>query len=60
VTVGDNAIIGASSVVTHDVTANAVVAGTPARIVRMRESPEHLRWPEPVEPESPIDVLPGG
>ncbi len=50
VTVGDNAIIGASSVVTHDVPANAVVAGTPARIIRMREAPETLRWPEPVDP----------
>ncbi len=50
VTVGDNAIIGASSVVTSDVPANAVVAGTPARVIRMREAPETLRWPEPVEP----------
>jgi len=50
VTVGDNAIIGASSVVTSDVPANAVVAGTPARVIRMREAPETLRWPEPVDP----------
>jgi acetyltransferase-like isoleucine patch superfamily enzyme len=51
VTVGDNAIIGASSVVTRDIPANAVAAGTPARVVRMRPAPEHLRWPDPVEPE---------
>ena len=44
VTVGDNSIIGASAVVTKDVPANAVVAGTPARIVRMREAPKTLRW----------------
>jgi acetyltransferase-like isoleucine patch superfamily enzyme len=50
VTVGDNAIIGASSVVTRDVPANAVVAGAPARIIRMREAPETLKWPEPVDP----------
>jgi acetyltransferase-like isoleucine patch superfamily enzyme len=51
VTVGDNAIIGASAVVTRDIPANAVVAGSPARIVRMREAPQTLRWREPVEPQ---------
>ena len=51
VTVGDNAIIGASAVVTRDIPANAVAAGTPARVVRMRPAPEHLSWPDPVEPE---------
>src|SRR5215467_11493819 len=33
VTIGENAIIGAGSVVTKDVPANAVVAGTPARFM---------------------------
>jgi acetyltransferase-like isoleucine patch superfamily enzyme len=50
VSVGDNAIVGASAVVTKDVPANAVVAGTPARVIRMREAPKNLRWREPVEP----------
>jgi acetyltransferase-like isoleucine patch superfamily enzyme len=50
VSVGDNAIIGASAVVTRDVPANAVVAGVPARVIRMREAPATLRWREPVEP----------
>jgi len=49
-TVGDNAIIGASAVVTRDVPANAVVAGVPARVIRMREAPVGLQWREPVEP----------
>jgi acetyltransferase-like isoleucine patch superfamily enzyme len=49
-TVGDNAIIGASAVVTRDVPANAVVAGAPARVIRMREAPTSLKWREPVEP----------
>ena len=43
-TVGDNAIVGTSTVVTKDVPANAVVAGAPARILRMRDEPETLRW----------------
>ena len=34
VTIGEDAMIGAGSVVTHDVPAGAVVVGNPARIIR--------------------------
>lgn len=44
VTVGDNSIIGSLAVVTRDVEENAVVGGSPARVLRMRERPETLRW----------------
>src|SRR5882672_1412399 len=34
VTIGENAIVGAGSIVTKDVPANAIVVGNPARIIR--------------------------
>jgi acetyltransferase-like isoleucine patch superfamily enzyme len=36
VRIGDNAIIGAGAVVTHDIPANAIAAGVPARVLRYR------------------------
>jgi acetyltransferase-like isoleucine patch superfamily enzyme len=44
VTVGDNAIVGTSAVVTKDVEPNAVVGGSPARVLRMRPEPQAMRW----------------
>ena len=49
-TVGDGAVIGSSSVVTHDVPPFAIVAGAPARVLRLRFDPATierllaLRW----------------
>jgi len=37
ITIGENALVGAGSVVTKDVPANAIVAGNPARILRYVE-----------------------
>ena len=39
VTVGENAIVGAGSVVTKDVPANSIVAGNPAKLLRYIEQP---------------------
>jgi len=44
VTIGDNCVIGTYTVVTKDLPANAVAVGQPARVVRMRDEPESLRW----------------
>ena len=38
ITIGENAIVGAGSVVTKDVPANTIVAGSPARIFRKIDS----------------------
>jgi acetyltransferase-like isoleucine patch superfamily enzyme len=40
VTIGENAIVGAGSVVTKDVPPNAIVAGNPARVVRRLQESE--------------------
>jgi acetyltransferase-like isoleucine patch superfamily enzyme len=39
VTIGENAIVGAGSVVTKDVPANGIVAGNPAKLLRYIEQP---------------------
>lgn len=36
VTIGENALVGAGSVVTKDVSANTIVAGNPAKIIRKK------------------------
>jgi acetyltransferase-like isoleucine patch superfamily enzyme len=44
VAVGENSVIGASSVVTREFPPNAVLAGSPARVIRMRDEPRSMRW----------------
>jgi len=44
VTVGDNSVVGTYTVVNRDVPADAVVAGVPVHVLRMRERPRTLRW----------------
>jgi acetyltransferase-like isoleucine patch superfamily enzyme len=39
ITVGNDAIVGAGSIVTHNVPARAVVAGNPARVLRIKDDP---------------------
>jgi acetyltransferase-like isoleucine patch superfamily enzyme len=42
--VGDNSIVGTSAVVTRGFPVNAVLAGVPARVIRMRDAPRAMRW----------------
>jgi acetyltransferase-like isoleucine patch superfamily enzyme len=44
VSIGANAIVGTSAVVTRSFPPNAVLAGVPARVIRMREQPRSMRW----------------
>jgi acetyltransferase-like isoleucine patch superfamily enzyme len=44
VSIGDNSVIGTSSVVTRSFPANAVLGGVPARVIRMRKAPRSMRW----------------
>jgi acetyltransferase-like isoleucine patch superfamily enzyme len=44
VAIGDNSIVGTSAVVTRSAPDNAVLAGVPARVIRMREEPASMRW----------------
>jgi len=44
VTVGENSVIGTSAVVTKSFAANSVLAGSPAKVIRMRATPALMRW----------------
>jgi acetyltransferase-like isoleucine patch superfamily enzyme len=46
VTIGNNCVVGTSAVVTASLPDNAVAAGVPARVIRMREAPKTFVWGE--------------
>jgi acetyltransferase-like isoleucine patch superfamily enzyme len=56
VSIGQNAMVGAGAVVTHDVPPNAIVVGNPARIVGYADAGEAVRSTR-VLSSSPSDVL---
>jgi len=45
VRIGRGAVIGAGSVVTKSIPANAIALGVPARVVRMRDQPRAAAAP---------------
>ena len=47
VTIGDNCVIGAGSVVTHDIPANSVAVGVPCRVQRTLTAADSMaNYPE--------------
>jgi acetyltransferase-like isoleucine patch superfamily enzyme len=44
VQIGNNSIVGTNAVVTRSAPENAVLAGVPARVIRMREAPTLMRF----------------
>ena len=55
VTVGENAVVGAGSVVTRDVPPNVVVAGNPAKIIRQLDADKFE-----IMPQAAGGLCPGG
>jgi UDP-2-acetamido-3-amino-2,3-dideoxy-glucuronate N-acetyltransferase len=48
--IGNNALVGAGSIVTRDVPDNAIVAGNPARLLRLIEPEQRVaKWPTSVK-----------
>lgn len=45
VTIGDNAVIGAGSVVTKDIPANVIAVGNPCRVLRPITASDRVGWP---------------
>jgi acetyltransferase-like isoleucine patch superfamily enzyme len=54
VTVGDNTLIGAGSVVTHNIPANSVAAGNPATVIGSRDPEELKRTIELIIKDKPV------
>ena len=53
-TIGDNSIIGAGSVVTKDIPANVIAVGNPAKVIReITEEDDRMASGKPI----PQDVL---
>ncbi len=44
VTIGENSVIGAGSVVVHDIPANSVAVGNPARVIRQIDERDNLYY----------------
>ena len=52
VSIGENSVIGAGSVVTHDIPANVVAVGNPCRVLRpiTEQDRQYFRGNMPIDP----------
>lgn len=59
ITIGDNAVVGAASVVTKDVPANTIVVGNPAKLIKnIYDKPENVTSKEHIEIEGFLRRVP--
>lgn len=57
VTIGENSIVAAGSVVLHDVPPNSIVAGVPAKVLRKIDEDDRINvWETYVKNEDPISI----
>ncbi len=57
VTIGENSIIAAGAVVTHDIPPNSIVAGVPAKVIRRIDENDRINvWETYVKNEIPISA----
>lgn len=55
VTIGENSVVAAGSVVTRDVPPNSLVAGVPARVIRMIDEQDRMNvWDSYMKNEKPV------
>ena len=57
VTIGDNAVIGAGSVVTHDIPADAIAVGNPCRVIRGIGDQDRIFYSRGRRFDLPVDEL---
>ena len=57
VTIGENTVVGAGSVVTRDLPANCIAVGSPARVLRYLDDKDRMDvWNTYINDEMPLSI----